>query len=65
MNSRRCPHADVKDCPLYWAIHNSAGGSCWPKDNDLQTGCAVEKGASYDGIYIRSLAPPPAGKDKP
>lgn len=50
-DGRRCPHKAVHECPLYWAMHDGLGGSCWPADDELQTGCAVEKGASYDKIF--------------
>lgn len=47
--SRRqfCPHDPITHCPLYVAMHTGKGGSCWPDDGELQTGCAVAKGASY------------------
>lgn len=45
-----CPH-ETKDCPLYWAMHDGLGGSCWPDDGELQTGCAVDKGASYARLF--------------
>lgn len=43
-----CPHANIIFCPLYIAMHTGRGGSCWPDDGEIQTGCAVAKGADYE-----------------
>lgn len=50
-SKRRCPHAAIHDCPLYWASHDGGGASCG--DTDIQSGCAVEKGASYDALAAK------------
>lgn len=42
----RCPHADVRFCPLYIASHTGTGLGC--DDGELQEGiCAVARGLSY------------------
>lgn len=50
-----CPHVNIARCPLYVAMHDArlSGATCWPRDNDLQTGCAVAKGADYDQMVAR------------
>lgn len=48
-----CPHAFKPHCPMYVAMHTGKGGSCWPADNALQTGCAVDKGSSYAWLLAR------------
>jgi hypothetical protein len=50
----RCPHDDIRFCPLYVAAHDAgtAGYSCDDAElGPLPTGCAVSRGYSYtDGI---------------
>jgi hypothetical protein len=53
----RCPHDDIRHCPLYVATHDAgaAGYSC--DDGGLgpmPTGCAVSRGYSYTDA-IRGL----------
>lgn len=46
----KCPHANIQYCPLYIGMHIAGGPSCWPKNNDLENGCAVDQGASYEDL---------------
>lgn len=39
---RKCPHDDLRDCPLYVAGHNGSMPSC--DDGQLIEGCAVDRG---------------------
>ena len=42
---KRCPHNDVRFCPLYLAAHTASGGC---DDGRLgEGGCAVTRGLSY------------------
>lgn len=43
-----CRHEDIRDCPLYHAMHEAGAPSC--AHNDLHEGCAVDHGADYDGL---------------
>lgn len=46
---RGCPHTDIRDCPLYHAMHGCGGPSCW--SDRLEEGkCAVDLGADYNGL---------------
>jgi len=49
--NRKCPHADIRDCPLYHAGHEAGLPTCIA--GDWAYGCLVEQGASYDGILVR------------
>jgi hypothetical protein len=47
---KRCPHDDIRFCPLYVAAHDdaSAGYSCDDGElGPLPTGCAVSRGYRY------------------
>lgn len=46
----KCPHAKIQYCPLYIGMHIAGGPSCWPKTGDLENGCAVDQGASYEDL---------------
>jgi hypothetical protein len=49
----RCPHSEVRFCPLYIAAHESGGFSC--DDGKLgEGGCAVTRGLDY-GHVLASL----------
>ena len=39
--NRKCPHADVRFCPLYYAGHVAGAPSCF--DDDWANGCAAER----------------------
>ena len=42
----KCPHADIRFCPLYHAAHECIGIGC--DDGKLgQGGCAVDRGMDY------------------
>ena len=49
----KCPHDLIQFCPLYAGMHIDNGPSCWPKNNDLEKGCAVDQGASYATLLAR------------
>jgi hypothetical protein len=44
--SDRCPHKDIRFCPLYLAAHSGRGFSCDDGQLDKQT-CAVARGMDY------------------
>lgn len=46
----RCPHVDIRHCPLYHGMH-AAGPSCFDGRLD-EGGCAVKRGASYEGLLL-------------
>jgi hypothetical protein len=50
---KRCPHADIKHCPLYHAAHAQTDGlHCVDNVADGFNGCAVDRGAlKYDQLY--------------
>lgn len=50
---KRCPHEQIKYCPLYHAAHESTGGlHCVDADADGFNGCAVDRGKlKYDQVY--------------
>jgi hypothetical protein len=43
-----CPHADIRDCPIYHAAHVANAGGC--DDGRLLEGggCAVSRGMNYE-----------------
>ena len=42
----KCPHADIRFCPLYLAAHVAGAGGC--DDGHLgEGGCAVDRGMNY------------------
>ena len=49
--SGRCPHAKIQYCPLYIGMHVAGGPSCW--HSNLNDGCAVEQGASYEDLVAQ------------
>ena len=54
----RCPHDDVRHCPLYEAMHASELPSC--DDGQLELGtCAVSRGASYAELVGQLMAKAP------
>lgn len=49
----RCPHGDVRWCPLYYASHEGDGCGC--DDGNLEAGdCAVSRGLDY-GVALAKL----------
>lgn len=49
----KCPHSDIRFCPLYHAAHTGTGGSC--DDGKLDSGeCAVSRGLNY-GQALKKL----------
>lgn len=56
----KCPHARIQYCPLYIGMHIVGGPSCWPANNDLDMGCAVDQGASYEALVTAFFRAYPA-----
>ncbi|WCK01039.1 hypothetical protein [Agrobacterium tumefaciens] len=55
---KRCPHADIRFCPLYHAAHMEGGYGC--DDGRLdEGGCAVSRAWSYDHALARLEAAMP------
>jgi hypothetical protein len=52
-DGKRCPHGDVKFCPLYHAAHEATGGlNCLDLEANGWNGCAVDRGKlKYDQVY--------------
>ncbi len=49
MTIRKCPYANVADCPLYHAMHAAGAPNCF--SNRMDEGfCAVDLGKSYQAI---------------
>lgn len=50
---KRCPHAEIKYCPLYHAAHEPTNGlHCIDEDSDGFNGCAVDRGKlKYSQAY--------------
>ncbi|MQB09681.1 hypothetical protein DXT96_07410 [Agrobacterium sp. ICMP 6402] len=49
---QRCPHADIRFCPLYHAAHMDGSFGC--DDGRLdEGGCAVARGWAYDRAVAR------------
>jgi hypothetical protein len=47
---KRCPHDDIRHCPLYVAAHDAGAADYSCDDGELgpmPTGCAVSRGYSY------------------
>ncbi len=55
---RKCPHAKIQYCPLYVGMHIVDGPSCWHKN--LEDGCAVDHGASYEDLVAAFFRAHPA-----
>ena len=52
MSHTKCPHADIRFCPLYVVSHEPNGGGC--DDGRLaEGGCAVDRGVNYDVALAR------------
>lgn len=51
---KRCPHADVRFCPLYHAAHEPTDGlHCLDEASDGFNGCAVDRGkVKYEQVYV-------------
>lgn len=50
--TKRCPHTDIRFCPLYHAAHMDGGFGC--DDGRLdEGGCAVSRGWSYARALAR------------
>jgi hypothetical protein len=45
---------------MYVGMHIAGGPSCWPKNNDLDKGCAVDQGASYEELVALFFRAHPA-----
>lgn len=51
---KKCPHADIRHCPLYHASHTASGGGC--DDGKLmEGGCGVSRAYDY-GTLLAALA---------
>lgn len=51
----KCPHKEVRFCPLYIAAHTAAGLGC--DDGKMGDGhCAVARGLSYVGAVRKIVA---------
>lgn len=53
-----CRHADIRNCPLYHAMHIAGGPSCW-SDRIPEGLCAVDLGADYDALVAAFRAKHP------
>lgn len=51
MRERKCPHANIMDCPLYHAMHIANAPSCY--SHRLDEGlCKVDLGKKYEDILM-------------
>lgn len=56
---RKCPHADIRHCPLYEAMHIAGATSCDDGHLEGWQGCAVDRGASYAALVGTLMASHP------
>ena len=47
----KCPHEKVQFCPLYVGMHIVGSPNCWHRD--LNVGCSVDHGASYEDLIAQ------------
>lgn len=55
---RKCPHANIVNCPLYHAMHVAYGPSCASERLDEGL-CAVDLGKSYSVLLSELTAKHP------
>lgn len=51
---KKCPHNDLRFCPLYIAAHEPFGDGCLDGQEGYDNGCAVDRGLlNYDAAVKR------------